>query len=71
MKNRHFKTNIKCMGCVATVTPFLEKAEGVEQWTVDLEHPDKVLTARLASDAAVQALQSALMQAGYSAELMD
>lgn len=59
------------MGCVATVTPFLEKAEGVQSWTVDLQAPDKVLTATLDSDAAQAALQEALKQAGYSAELLD
>ena len=39
-----FKTNIKCVGCIQTVTPFLDKVEGLEQWEVDLTSPDRVLT---------------------------
>jgi copper chaperone len=44
MKTIQFKTNIKCSGCVATVTPGLNKTAGENNWTVDLQSPDKVLT---------------------------
>ena len=39
-----FKTNIKCSGCVAAVTPHLNSAETVEKWQVDTENPEKILT---------------------------
>lgn len=40
----HFKTNIKCGGCIATVTPFLNAAKGIIKWTVDTTASDKILT---------------------------
>ena len=43
MNTIKFKTNIKCGGCVATVTPFLNGDENVENWTVDLESADRIL----------------------------
>lgn len=39
-----FKTNIKCMGCVSTVTPALDEAVGAGNWEVDLQSPQKELT---------------------------
>ena len=44
MKKAVFKTNINCGGCVATVTPFLEKANSVNSWEVDTNSKDKKLT---------------------------
>ncbi|RNI24067.1 heavy-metal-associated domain-containing protein [Rufibacter latericius] len=44
METLRFKTNIKCGGCVATVTPFLDKETSVEKWQVDTANPDKILT---------------------------
>lgn len=43
MKTIHFKTNINCSNCVAKVTPFLNKKEGILSWEVDIESPDKIL----------------------------
>jgi len=39
-----FKTNIKCGGCAATVTPFLNAVQGISQWSVDTTHIDKILS---------------------------
>lgn len=44
MKKAVFKTNINCGGCVATVTPFLEKANTVKNWEVDTDSKEKKLT---------------------------
>ncbi|MEC7753699.1 heavy-metal-associated domain-containing protein [Roseivirga sp. UBA1976] len=44
MKKSVFKTNINCGGCVATVTPFLEKANSVKRWEVDTNSKEKKLT---------------------------
>ena len=38
------KTNIKCGGCIATVTPFLNESVGAGNWQVDTRNPDKILT---------------------------
>ncbi len=44
METLKFKTNIKCGGCVATVTPFLNGEKSIENWQVDTNNPDKILT---------------------------
>ncbi|PIQ19813.1 MAG: hypothetical protein COW65_18615 [Cytophagales bacterium CG18_big_fil_WC_8_21_14_2_50_42_9] len=44
METLKFKTNIKCGGCVATVTPFLDKEKNIEKWQVDTSDPNKILT---------------------------
>ena len=44
MKKATFKTNINCGGCIATVTPFLEKAESISDWSVDTNSKHKILT---------------------------
>lgn len=44
MKRATFKTNINCGGCIATVTPFLEKAESISDWSVDTKSKHKILT---------------------------
>ncbi|MVM37708.1 heavy metal transport/detoxification protein [Spirosoma sp. HMF3257] len=65
METLKFKTNIKCGGCIATVTPFLNEAVGEGHWQVDVQTPDKVLTAE-ASNASV--VKQAIEKAGYKAE---
>lgn len=46
MKNKkfQFKTNINCGGCIASVTPHLDQAEGIREWNVDISDKNKVLT---------------------------
>lgn len=44
METLKFKTNIKCGGCVATVTPFLDQEKNIEKWQVDTTDPNKILT---------------------------
>lgn len=43
-QNLQFKTNINCGGCVASVKPHLDNADGVCHWEVDTTGKDKVLT---------------------------
>jgi copper chaperone len=68
MKTLQFKTNIKCSGCVAKSTPFLNEAVGEDNWEVDVQNPEKVLT--IATDAKVdeQAVIQAVEKAGFKAE---
>ncbi|QJW90470.1 heavy metal transport/detoxification protein [Spirosoma taeanense] len=65
MKSVEFKTNIKCGGCVAVVTPYLNKAVGEGRWQVNTQSPDKRLTAETEDATAVRL---AVEQAGYKAE---
>ena len=43
-KEFQFKTNINCGGCIASVKPHLDNAEGICHWEVDTANKDKVLT---------------------------
>lgn len=66
MATHELKTNIKCSGCVAAVTPFLDETVGAGQWKVDTANPAKVLTVQ--SDKGIEAIVDAVQKAGYKAE---
>lgn len=69
MIEKKFKTNINCNNCLNTVTPFLNQEMDIEEWKVDLEHPDRILSARLDGDDAEAVIQ-AVEKAGFKAELI-
>ncbi len=60
-KQLKFKTSINCGGCVAKVTPLLNAVEGIENWNVDTNNPDKVLTVTTAlpQDTIVETVKKA------------
>ncbi|MEO1450428.1 MAG: heavy-metal-associated domain-containing protein [Bacteroidota bacterium] len=62
-----FKTNINCGGCVAKVQPVLDEAEAVESWTVNTEHPDKILEIEASKDQQ-EALVALVESAGFRIE---
>lgn len=62
-----FKTNIKCMGCVGTVTPSLNKAVGAGNWQVDIQSPDKPLTVK-GEGLDAETVIAAVKEAGFKAE---
>lgn len=66
MEAKKFKTNIKCSGCVATVTPHLNEVAGEDNWQVDLTDPSKLLT--VTGDVGEEKVKEALRKAGYNAE---
>jgi copper chaperone len=66
METNKFKTNIKCSGCVEKVTPFLDEALGSENWNVDYNNPQKILTVTGEKDTAK--VIEALAKAGYKGE---
>lgn len=70
MDTYQFKTNIKCGGCIAAVTPFLDGEAKISHWEVDLQDPDRILTASgegLLPEDVVRAVEAA----GYKAEPLD
>lgn len=69
METIKLKTNIKCGGCVATVTPFLNESVGAGNWQVDTQNPDKVLTVQTEGVSA-DTVKAAVQQAGYKAEML-
>lgn len=61
-----FKTNIKCGGCIAKVTPFLDGESAIESWTVDTDNPEKILTVETDWDS--DKVVALVKEAGYEAE---
>ncbi|MCZ8354718.1 MAG: cation transporter [Cyclobacteriaceae bacterium] len=66
MKAHTFKTNIKCTGCVAKVTPFLNEAIGDKNWQVDYNNPQKILSVE--TDIQVDEIIKVVERAGFKAE---
>ncbi|NDW18933.1 copper chaperone [Dysgonomonas sp. 216] len=62
-----FKTTINCGGCVARVTPALNKIEGIDSWNVDTSNPDKILTVE-ANGATEQQIISSVQALGFDIE---
>jgi copper chaperone len=58
-----FKTNIDCSGCLRAVTPFINEVEGIQSWTVDTEHPEKLLTVE--TSASEEAIMEKVEEAGF------
>ena len=67
MTDFKFKTNIKCGGCIAAVTPFLDKVNGIEKWEVDTADLDKVLTVTC-NLIDTLSIENAVKEAGYIIE---
>ncbi len=68
-KTLTYKTNIKCNGCIATVTPFFKKNESIKKWFVDLESEDRVLTVELEGGEASE-VEALIKEAGYESEVI-
>jgi len=66
MKTIKLKTTIKCDGCIAKVTPFLNEAVGKDQWQVNTLDPSKILTVH--SDQDPSKIIKAVQEAGFKAE---
>ncbi len=66
---KEFKTNMKCGGCVATVTPFIESVDGLMKWEVHTNNPEKILRVELAQDDQGM-VEAAVRQAGFNIELI-
>ncbi|MCA0398855.1 MAG: heavy metal transport/detoxification protein [Bacteroidetes bacterium] len=68
METLKFKTTIKCSGCIAKATPFLDEKVGKDNWEVDVQNPEKLLTVvndnNLTEDEVIKAVQ----EAGFKAE---
>lgn len=67
METLKFKTNIKCGGCVAQVTPHLNAVEGIQNWQVDTANPAKILTVEF-EGVEPRRIVEAVQTAGFKAE---
>lgn len=69
MNTLKFKTNVKCGGCIATVTPHLNQVKGIISWNVDTTDPLKIMTVETEGISAEE-ITSVMKTAGYQAELI-
>ena len=66
-KNLQFKTKINCGGCVASVKPHLDNADGICHWEVDTTNKDKVLTVK-SEGITEQEIIDTVKKAGFTIE---
>jgi len=69
MTELKFKTNINCGSCIKSVKPFLDEVIGEENWSVDTENPEKILSVK--SDEEVSEIVEAVTDAGFKIQKID
>ncbi len=67
MKTLKFKTDIKCSGCLARVTPHLNNVTGIESWKVDILTPEKTLTVESNAIESSEIIET-INKAGFKAQ---
>lgn len=67
MTKMQFTTNLKCSGCVATITPGMDSLEAVKSWKVDLAPATKILEVE-GTESAESEILRVVAQAGFTAE---
>ena len=61
------KTDLSCKHCVMKVEPVLKSETGIVDYSIDLEHPDKLVT--ISSEGAnIDSVITGFKKTGYSAE---
>lgn len=61
------KTDLSCPHCVKTVEPILKDTNGIADFSINLEHPDKLVTIS-SKGANIKDVISKFNAAGYKAE---
>tara|TARA_R110002074_G_scaffold383484_1_gene563764 strand:+ start:205 stop:417 length:213 start_codon:yes stop_codon:yes gene_type:complete len=67
MENLKFKTNINCTGCLSKVSPQLNNEKGIEEWDVDLNNSQKILTVK-SNSTSEEDIVSAVKKVGFNIE---
>ncbi len=70
MEELRFKTTLKCGGCEEKVTPGLNAIDEVEEWDVDLDSEDKILTVIATKDVSDKII-AVVENVGFEAEKLD
>ena len=65
MKTLKFKTNINCGGCIAKVTPNLDKVVGKGNWHVETSNAEKILTVETDTVSETD-VETAVKDAGFT-----
>lgn len=66
MSKVKFKTNINCTGCLSKVSPVLNGERAIQNWEVDLEHQDRILTIETAQ-LGIEDIQKLVGKLGFQA----
>ncbi|WP_411274823.1 heavy-metal-associated domain-containing protein [Daejeonella sp.] len=66
MNKLKFKTNIKCTGCLSVMTPILNNLAGENNWNVDLDNPQKILTVE--ANISEGEIIDTIVKSGFEAE---
>ncbi|MBW7869003.1 MAG: cation transporter [Brumimicrobium sp.] len=67
MKELKFKTSLSCGGCKNKITPGMDAIEGIDNWDVDLESADKILTVTSENDVEKEVI-NAVEKVGFVIE---
>ena len=70
MKTQQFKTTIKCTGCLAKVSPFLNEKLAPEEWDVDIFTPSKILTVK-SDKVTAEEIEEKVKEAGFEIERLE
>ena len=68
METLKFKTNAKCGGCVAAIQAKLNQIIRPDEWSINLQDPNKVL--QVSTKIAPEKIIDAVKDAGFKAELL-
>jgi copper chaperone len=71
METLKFKTTIKCSGCINKATPFLNNKLGEDNWEVDVQNPDKILTVMADKPVTKDEVIQTVEEAGFKAEFIE
>ena len=62
-----FKTNINCNNCIRSVSGFINEVETIEEWKVDTDNPEKILTVT-GENITASSIIEAVEEAGFDIE---
>lgn len=69
-KELKFKTTLNCGGCVSKVQADFDNNEGIADWQVDTDNPDKILTIN-SNGVSEKEVVEIINKKGFKAELIN
>lgn len=63
-KQFQFKTNLNCGNCVSKVQNELDNAPNIQEWSVDTDNPEKILTVT-ADENAQETIETIVKSKGF------
>ncbi len=68
-KQFQFKTNLNCGNCVSKVQSELDNAPNIQEWSVDTDNPEKILTVT-ADENAQETIETIVKSKGFLIEII-